>query len=292
MLLRRIVGQVGKQSWLARVDEVVAQSLSGMFGAMGPGGVQVKNVLHGTWLGHPLHPALTDIPTGAWTAAAVFDGLDVATGRDEFGRSADLAIGVGVAGAMGAALSGLADWSASDDPARKAALIHGLLNIGGVTMYLTSMALRMNGARGAGQGIAAAAYGATLLSAWIGGDLISHDKLGVDHGVRRSTPKDFTPALPDADLPENEIRKVRVKNTSIILVRRGGQILALNETCTHLGGPLSEGTLEGEGVVCPWHGSRFSLQDGRVLDGPATFPVSCYETRVRDGQIEVRSTVM
>ena len=75
----------------------------------------------------------------------------------------------------------------------------------------------------------------------------------------------------------------------IVLVRRGTQVYALNEVCSHLGGPLADGKVEGNGIVCPWHGSRFALADGHVLDGPATLPEPALETRVRDGQIEVRA---
>jgi len=71
-------------------------------------------------------------------------------------------------------------------------------------------------------------------------------------------------------------------------VRRGKHIFALAETCSHLGGPLAEGKLSGNTVQCPWHGSRFALEDGRVLDGPAVHPQPCLEARTRNGKIEVR----
>jgi nitrite reductase/ring-hydroxylating ferredoxin subunit len=74
-----------------------------------------------------------------------------------------------------------------------------------------------------------------------------------------------------------------------MLVRAGGRIHALANTCSHLGGPLCEGTLHEGGVVCPWHGSRFDLETGEVLDGPAVFPAPRFETRVRDGRIELRA---
>ena len=74
-----------------------------------------------------------------------------------------------------------------------------------------------------------------------------------------------------------------------MLVRRRDSIFALRDTCSHLGGPLSEGRLEGNGIVCPWHGSKFCLEDGKVLNGPAVFPERCFDVRVRDGKIEVRA---
>jgi nitrite reductase/ring-hydroxylating ferredoxin subunit len=75
----------------------------------------------------------------------------------------------------------------------------------------------------------------------------------------------------------------------VVLVKQGDTIFALRDTCTHLGGPLSEGKLEGDSIRCPWHGSRFCLTDGRVLDGPAVFPERVFDVRVREGQIEIRA---
>jgi nitrite reductase/ring-hydroxylating ferredoxin subunit len=96
------------------------------------------------------------------------------------------------------------------------------------------------------------------------------------------------PVLSDADLPEGELKRVLYKETPLLLVRRGARVFALAETCAHLGGPLSEGKLEGGTVVCPWHASRFTLESGEVVDGPSAFPQPCLKTRIRDGQIEVR----
>ena len=74
-----------------------------------------------------------------------------------------------------------------------------------------------------------------------------------------------------------------------MLIRRAGRIYALADSCAHLGGPLSEGQVDGLSIRCPWHGSRFDLEEGGVLEGPSTFPQPCFEIRVRAGQIEVRA---
>jgi nitrite reductase/ring-hydroxylating ferredoxin subunit len=73
------------------------------------------------------------------------------------------------------------------------------------------------------------------------------------------------------------------------LLKRAGRIFVLAEKCSHLGGPLADGKLEGETVTCPWHGSKFSLRDGSVINGPATYSQPCFEVRVRNGQVEVRT---
>jgi len=81
---------------------------------------------------------------------------------------------------------------------------------------------------------------------------------------------------------------VETEEMPVLLARVGSQIYALSDTCTHLGCSLSEGSLDGCSIRCKCHGSEFSLETGEVLNGPATFPAPCLETRVRDGQIEVR----
>jgi nitrite reductase/ring-hydroxylating ferredoxin subunit len=84
------------------------------------------------------------------------------------------------------------------------------------------------------------------------------------------------------------MRRVEWKGSRILLARRDGQVYAIAEVCSHLGGPLAEGEFSGDQVRCPWHGSCFSIKDGSVIHGPATHPQPCLETRVRDGKIEVK----
>jgi len=71
-------------------------------------------------------------------------------------------------------------------------------------------------------------------------------------------------------------------------MRRGLQFYAISATCSHAGGPLNEGTLDGDVVQYPWHGSRFCMRDGRVLTGPATVNQPRYDVRVRDGKVEIK----
>jgi nitrite reductase/ring-hydroxylating ferredoxin subunit len=126
------------------------------------------------------------------------------------------------------------------------------------------------------------------VSAYLGGHLVYKKKIGVDHTADYSPPDDFVPVLAEAELPENQLRRVNANSMPVLLVRRGGRIYAIAETCSHLGGPLSEGQLEDTSVRCPWHGSCFSLEDGRVLEGPSVHAQPVLEVRLRDGQIEVR----
>jgi nitrite reductase/ring-hydroxylating ferredoxin subunit len=289
MVTDRAIQAVEHQDWLEPLADRLQSTLSNAFAAAGPAGQEIANALHGRWLGHPLHPVLTDIPIGSWTAAAVLDALEQVTGNRALGRGADAAIGLGIIGALGAAITGLTDWRHTDGRARRLGLAHGLLNTGALALYTTSMILRQFQARRAGRGVAALGYVVANTAAYLGGHLVFGEQIGVDHTAAQVPPAEFVPVLPEAELPENELRQVLAHGMPVLLLRRGDQIAAIAGTCSHLGGPLVEGSLEDCSVVCPWHGSRFALDSGAVLNGPATFPQPGFETRVWDGQIEVRA---
>jgi len=285
---------VARQSWLEAAGGTIRQAVQQAYSIGWPVGRSPKNFLHGTWFGHPLHPALVAAPIGAWTAAFVLDALDLVGGRDEFAPGADAAVGFGVVSALGAAAAGLTDYQHVDEYAGKEAprvgAAHGLMNLGIAGVYATSWLLRRRGARGAGRTLAALGFAATVFSGHLGGELSYRYRIGVLHAPdEESLPEDFVPVLAEGDLREGELRRVEAGDISVVLARHGGQIYALADSCSHLGGPLSEGELTDDGgVTCPWHGSRFALTDGAVIDGPAAIAQPCFETRVRDGQIEVR----
>jgi nitrite reductase/ring-hydroxylating ferredoxin subunit len=289
----RAARAIDRQDWLAPVEDTLQGAIGAAFRAGGAVGQRVKDFLHGTWLGHPLHPVLTDVPIGAWTTALVFDVLDRSRRhgwwtRRALQRRADDAITVGVVGAVGAALAGITDWQHTGGGARRTGLAHAALNTVALACYGGSLALRARGARAEGRSLAYAGYAVLLASAYLGGRLVYHHRVGVDHAERDAAPAEFARALRDTELPEGQHRRVEVAGVAVLLVRRAGRVHALGERCSHMGGPLAEGEVWDDSVVCPWHGSRFALEDGRVLGGPATMPQPCFETRVRNGWIEVR----
>lgn len=289
MVTEALIKTVEQQEVLDQLSDKIQPLVSNAFESAGPAGREVKNFLHGTWLGHPLHPALTDVPLGAWTAALTLDAMETISGRKELGAGADVAIAVGLVGAAGAAVTGLTDWSETNGRARKVGLLHGLLNVGATALYATSLVLRRKDMRGAGRGFAMLGYAVSSTAAYLGGHLVFSEQIGVNHAAAQEMPKDFVSVLADAELREGEMKRVDAAGVPVLLVRREGEVCALANTCSHLGGPLAEGKLEGDVVQCPWHGSRFNVRDGSVVDGPATFPQPCFEARVREGQIEVRS---
>jgi nitrite reductase/ring-hydroxylating ferredoxin subunit/uncharacterized membrane protein len=254
-----------------------------------PSAQKIRNFLNGTWLGEPLHVVLTDVPIGAWTVAIIFDALDLIRNRREFSLAADTSLAIGLFGAAGAAVTGITDWSDVDPPARRIGLIHGLLNIGVTALFTTSLILRRRKLRTAGRVSSALGYALLSFSAYLGGKMVYEQRVGVDRTAGEVFPKDFVGVLAESKLADSTPTRTTYGGVPILLVRRGERIFAMAETCSHFSGPLSEGKLAGDSIVCPYHASRFALDDGRVLDGPAVHPQPCLEVRVRSGQIEVRN---
>ena len=284
----QIARTVGDQEWLDGVATPVQEAIRKAFESAGRGGREIKKLLHGSALGHPLHPALIDLPLGAWTLAAIFDAMEVAGG--ERGRIADTAIRVGILGAVAAAVAGITDWSETDGRAKRIGLTHGVMNLAATGLYALSLAVRPR-SRSKGIAIGLTAFGIALSSAYLGGHLTYGEQIGVDHTATadQDKPEKYTAVMDESELAENKPARAIADGVAVLLVKQGETIYALRETCTHLGGPLAEGKLEGNSITCPWHGSRFCLEDGRVLDGPAVFPERVFEVRVREGKIQVRA---
>lgn len=259
--------------------------------AVEAGGTTARDALDGKWLEVPLHPVLTDVPVGSWTAALVFDGLDAATGSRAMRNAADASLVMGTLGAFGAAVTGLSDWRYLSGGSRRMGVAHGLLNTIGLVLSVASLVLRAAGRRNAGRITFLAGYSVSGMAAHLGGELSYNYGLRVNRNAFvRPGPEDFVPVLDEEELPRNGTRKVEVEGASVLLSRSsGGEVCAISSVCGHLGGPLEEGSREGDTVVCPWHGSRYDLCSGKVLDSPAVFPQPRYETRVRDGRIEVKA---
>lgn len=281
---------IAHQQWLGPVEEKLQNALHQAFANGGPSALRVKSFLNGSWIGEPLHVQLKDVPLGAWITALIFDLLEVASNRREFAVAADSAVLIGLIGAVGAAVTGLADWQDVDLPARRVGLVHGLLNGGAALLFGASFAMRKKHSRAAGRYLAASGFAIAAFAARLGGKLVYEHQVGVDHAPAQRLTTEFVPVLAESELPEGHSKRIEYEGLPILLVRRKEQISALADTCSHLGGPLSEGTCDETSVTCPWHGSRFALSDGRVLDGPAVHPQPCFETRRLNGNIEIRSS--
>lgn len=270
----RLVGSLEEMPWLERVANAVSGWLQPLLDR--PGADSVKDALHGRWLGHALHPVLTDLPIGFWTAAFV---LDLAGA----GASSRLVNAFGCVSAVGAAATGVADWTATDGRERRLGVLHGLLNGAGLACQVLALCSRRRYRSWSWTG-----YAFSTAAAYLGGELVFGRGIMVDHDAWTAGPPDWTGVMSDAELPEGSMRPAQVGGRTILLSRQDGRVSALEGACTHAGGPLHEGTLEAGVVTCPWHGSRFRVADGSCVGGPATFPQLRLEARVRAGRIEVR----
>jgi len=283
-----ITNKIGEQEWLEPVETGLQKGVEGVFSAGGVVGKKAEDFLHGTWLGHPLHPALVSVPLGAWTVAAVLDVSDAVHGNDHFARAADAAVGIGLIGAAASAVSGLTDWHKTDGRARRIGIVHGMLNLTATGLYIASWVLRKRRERDAARVCGWLGFAVSGVAGYLGGELVYSEKIGVDHADRTPLQDGFISVMPEADLEENTPHLVEVRGVKVVLVRQNGKIFALQNTCSHLGGPLVEGKVEGDGIRCPWHGSCFALEDGKVQEGPATYPQPTYEVRISNGNVELR----
>ena len=252
--------------------------------AIQPG--RVRDALSGTFLGHALHPLLTDVPIGTWTSSAILD----LTGGDKARPAARRLIGAGILASLPTAVTGAVEWTDSAKTrtsTRRVGVVHAAANVTALSFYSASYLARRRGRSGRGLALA----GASALA--VGGHLGGHLSYVHGEGVAVTTfergPSEWTATIAADDLPEGRMRRVVAGGVDVLLVRQAGVLHALANRCNHRGGPLDEGTLDDDGcVTCPWHGSRFALADGDLRRGPASSPQPSYEARDRDGRIEVR----
>ena len=249
---------------------------------------KVNEALSGTWLGHPVHPLLIVVPMGSWISAVLLDWL----GGEDAETAADLLVGAGLAGAVPTVATGYADWADTEpasDTVRRIGIVHAAFNATAAGLFAASLAARAADARGRGKLLALAGLGSVGVGGYLGGHLTYAEGVGVNVDTFEEYPQDWTQVLADAALGEGEMRAVDVDGVAILIVRRGGEVHALSNTCVHRGGSLADGELVGDCVECPLHASQFRLDDGSVEQGPAAYPQPALEARVRDGSIEVRA---
>ena len=252
----------------------------------------VKDVLHGTWLGHPLHPVLVQVPVGSWVSAGLLDAVP------SLRPAATVLIGTGVAVSVPAALSGAADWSEQGAGVRRLGAVHAVMNTAALGLYVGSLVAR---ARGRGTLGRVLAYGGLSIaggSAAIGGHMSYAQSSGASHAATaaRALSSDWMDLGPLDDLPEGRPAMRSGKGGSmavpLAVVRRGTRVDAFVAACSHLSGPLDEGAVEtvrgSECLVCPWHGSAFDLDSGAPRRGPAANPQEKLEVRMEAGRVMAR----
>jgi nitrite reductase/ring-hydroxylating ferredoxin subunit/uncharacterized membrane protein len=248
---------------------------------------RARDALSGTFLGHALHPLMTDLPVGSWTSAVLLDNFG---GRESEGAARRL-IGLGILASVPTAATGYVEWADSAGGragTRRVGLAHAASNVTALSLFTASYLARKRGRRTKGRALALAGSSALAVGGHLGGHLSYVHGEGVAVTTFEEGASEWTEALPEQALGDGRPACALVDGVPVLLVREGPEIHALANRCTHRGGPLHEGEIGAGRVTCPWHGSEFDLRTGSVERGPASSPQPAYEARTRNGAIEVR----
>jgi len=279
------------QGWMDGFAEVLQKMVAAIYRSLGAPGRLLKDLMHGSRiLGHPLHPVITDVPIGAWTAGVVADYVAHFTTRLPT-QAGDVCLAVGLAAALLAVATGYTDFSDTFGNERRVALTHGLVMTVVFVVDIVSMALRWwagSSAHPLAVGLSTAGYALVILGGYLGGHLVFGIGTMVNRNAFAEGPEDFVAVGPPGAFEEGKLTRVDAAGMPVIVVRRSGLLYAIAATCSHAGGPLDEGELNGDVVTCPWHGSRFCVRNGHVMGGPATFRQPAFVVREIDGRVEVK----
>lgn len=267
---------------LAALDRPTEALATGLRRLVPPG--LVRDAASGTPLGHPAHPMLVTLPIGAFAGASVLDLTHPRRGA----RAGRALVGFGLLTALPAAYAGMSDWLDTDTAERRVGAVHAATNAGALLLYVASWRARRRERRFAGPLLGLAGGGLLTTGGWLGGHLTYAMGVGVDTTAFQQFPAEWTDVAAVADLLPGKLVRATAGDTALLLVRTERGVTALAGRCSHRGGPLDEGELRGNRVVCPWHGSEFDVHDGAICGGPASRPQAVLEARERAGRIEVR----
>jgi nitrite reductase/ring-hydroxylating ferredoxin subunit/uncharacterized membrane protein len=281
--MQKLVDAVESASPLDTPGKTIGKTVRGV---LGPGAL--KDAISGTWLGHALHPMLTDVVIGSFLSATLLDLL----GTDADSGAQERLIAVGMAAYGPTALTGVNDWADAEpaDPAvRRVGLVHAVSNSTALTLYSSSLVARRRGSHGRAKLLSGAGAAVLGLAGFLGGHLSFTQGVGPNQTAFDEGPDEWTAAIDSAELAADEAKAVNVGDTPVLLVRHRKHVHAIHDRCSHRGCSLAEtGEVDGETVECGCHGSRFSLRDGSVERGPATSPQPAYEVREQDGKVQIR----
>ncbi|MGQ0601920.1 MAG: DUF2231 domain-containing protein [Anaerolineales bacterium] len=270
----------------------------------------IKHFLQGRPFGHPLHPLLVHLPIGLFILSLLFD---VAARWFNAGnvivQAAFYTMALGVVMGLVAAITGFADWSdiRTDRSGKSTATAHMTLNLLVIGGYALNLGLRFGDLDAAVTEwlpliLSLAGVGVLMVSGYLGG-LLVYDA-GIAIGRHRgesdgpfatvelnhsTTDNGYTLIPGAAQLGEGERLRVEINDYVLVVTHHAGSFFALQEFCTHLFGPLSEGKLEGGQIQCPWHQSCFDLHSGQVTQGPAQLPLRTYPVMFSEGELYVRT---
>ncbi|MEU2612275.1 Rieske 2Fe-2S domain-containing protein [Micromonospora sp. NPDC007271] len=281
--MRGLLNKLEQANRLDRIGDRLQQIVQGTLRSR-----RVRDLLHGVWLGHPLHPAMVQVPVGAWMSGAV---LDMMPGQQ---RAATTLIRIGTLSALPAAVAGLNDWAALSRDQRRIGLVHAAANTIGLACYAGSLAARRNGRYGMGRALAYLGLTAASSGAYLGGHLAYKQGAQVSQSISEMhlMSEGWHPLGDMASLPQRQLVTREIDDVAVIVYRHGDDVTVMLERCPHQSGPLGQGEVQEinghDCVVCPWHGSTFRLNGGEVVHGPSANDQVLLPTRVVDGRLEAR----
>lgn len=290
-----LFSEIARWPWLHTLNDQVTSVVQPVYDRFRSN--PALEIMHGgRWMGHALHPALSDLPIGFWSATLVLDmaGQDVAPRGGRLDPSATLSA-AGLVAAAATATTGMVDWSVSDAEDRRVGLFHGLLNAAAMTLQGASLTARLTGRRRTGRVLGATSLATTAAAGFVGGHLVQGRAVMVNRVATTTGPTRWVAVLASDELPDGAVTGIEVEGRKVLLHRSGDEVHALDDLCSHAGALLSRGEVSGDAggctVTCPLHMSVFDLRDGHIVRGPAHHPQPALPTRVRKGQIEVRGSM-
>jgi nitrite reductase/ring-hydroxylating ferredoxin subunit len=280
MALWGILERLERLAALDRVSEPLQRAVQAVIHG------RVQDLLHGVWLGHPLHPAMMQVPFGAFTSAAILDAVPGGT------PAATVLVGAGTATAVPTAVTGLTDWSTLSTEQRRVGLVHAVTMVATTALYAASLAQRLRGRHASGKRLSYAGLGALTVGGYVGGHLAYGQAASVNQAapLLREIPQGWHDVCDFGALTEGQPLVAHAGDAPVLVSRVGDHVSVLIERCGHETGPLGDGQftqIDGEDcVVCPWHGSTFRLDDGAVVGGPAATSQPLLRSRVVDGRVQ------
>lgn len=252
-------------------------------------------------LSHPLHPMLVSFPIGLWLTGFIFDLIGVWGEHPSLNQAAYYMLIAGCIGAALAAVAGVMDWLSVVPPqssGKKRGAIHGTLNTAILIAFIYEL-VRRGSATAVPDNVSLIisfiAVVALGYSGWLGGTLVYRNQIGVDHRYasagkykERSFDGFDRPVCNTSELAMGQMMLVKIGGERIVVGKCETGMVAFSDHCTHRGGPLHDGVLIGCTVQCPWHGSNFDVNTGRVVAGPAEEKIKTYEVEIRANEVYVK----
>ncbi|GAA4479965.1 hypothetical protein GCM10023190_24020 [Enteractinococcus fodinae] len=278
--LSRVVKRIENEKSLDSISKPVAEWVSKVTSPD-----KIKYALSGSWLGHQLHPPLTDVPIGAWAMASVLD----LTGGEQMRPASQRLVALGILSSIPVAITGASDWSDSYGKARRVGTAHALANSMGMEFQIMSWLARRKDRHVLGASLSLIGLGFTGAAGYLGGHLSFDMGVGVNHAAFEKRTNKWTDVAAEEEIQEGQLHRVTVNDTPVVITRHKGDLHAMSATCAHAGGPLDKGEIEGDCIVCPWHQSKFRITDGTPQRGPAGANQPMWQVRAEDGRIAIRS---